>query len=323
MTIRDRQALRRVADDRLAAAAYDPRKLVFISSGVSFAVALLIAFINHILYRQVDLHTGGLAGMELRTALETAATALQYVQLIALPFWSMGMFSASLRIARSTPAEPGCLLDGFRRFGPVLRLRLLELLLYLLIGIACSYAGSFLFILTPFAVPLFHLMEPMLTVTNPEQMEALLLHMDTDALTRAMLPALVLVGILCFAVMLPVFYRLRMANFIIMDEPHTGALAAMLGSGKLMRKNRWQLFRLDLQFWPYYLLTALAMPLAYTDQLLPLLGISLPVSDDALFFLGYGAYILASLALHLWMLHRVQTTYAVTYDTLKENLEHV
>ena len=318
MTIHDRQALRQTADARIAQATCDPRRLVLISSGVSFGVALVIALLDHILYRQIDLHTGGLSGLQLRTLLQTAATVLQYAQLICIPFWSMGIYAAAMRIARGGPAEPGCLLDGFRRFGPVLRLRLLELMLYMLIATACSYGGSLLYLATPFAKPLYEMLLPVITATSPEQVEEFMLQMDQAAMLQTMIPAMVIVGILCLALMTPVYYRLRMANFIILDEPRTGALAAMLDSNRLMRKNGVALFRLDLSFWPYYLLTFLAMPLAYVDQLLPLLGISLPVSADVAFFLGYGAYILVSLGLHLWMRHRVETTYAVTYDMLKE-----
>ena len=154
MTIHDRQALRQTADARIAQASYAPRRLVLISSGVSFGVALLVAVLNHLLYRQVNLHGGGLSGMELRIMLETVATVLQYAQLIFLPFWSMGLFSSALRIARSEPAEPGNLLDGFRRFGPVLRVHLLQVAIYMLIALACSYTGSFLFMMTAFALPM-------------------------------------------------------------------------------------------------------------------------------------------------------------------------
>ena len=122
----------------------------------------------------------------------------------------------------------------------------------------------------------------------------------------------VLYGVL----MIPLLYRFRMAEFVIMDIPKTGALAAMGKSNKIMRRNCWKLFRLDLSFWWFYGLRVILTAICYGDLLVDKLGISLPFGEDAQFFLFYFVYALCQLALDVYAWGRIQTTYAVAYDTL-------
>ena len=75
MDIRDLGALRQTAGERLSRASYDPRKLVLLHTAVSLGASFLLALLDLFLARQID-GTGGLAGIQTRTALETIRSAL-------------------------------------------------------------------------------------------------------------------------------------------------------------------------------------------------------------------------------------------------------
>ena len=125
-------------------------------------------------------------------------------------------------------------------------------------------------------------------------------------------------GILCLAILIPVSYRLRLADFRIMDEPRCRARVSLRESVRLMHRNCMSLFRLDLSFWWYFLAELLAAFLCYGDMVLPLLGISLPMHEDLAFFLFYVLGLAAQVTLLYCVGNRVQTTYALFYTTLAD-----
>ncbi len=311
MTLNDRAELRALADERVRQAQYSPRRLVLLSSGVALGTGLAIALLNYLLSWQMDAHTGGLAGIPLRTVLETLRTALQSAYSIASPFWGMGLVCAMLCVARGRQAPPASLLEGFRRFGPVLRMQLLLGLIALGVGLVCMNVSSMVFVLTPFARPMMALMEENMQLQTPEQLEQLM-----EQAVQYMLPVLAIFAVLYLAVMLPLMYRFRMASYAVMDVPGTRAREALRTSLRIMKGNRWKLFRLELSFWPYYVLYVPVLLLAYADQLLPALGVKLPVSETAAFLGAYVLYVLAALALQTWMQPKMQTAYALAYEVL-------
>jgi hypothetical protein len=133
----------------------------------------------------------------------------------------------------------------------------------------------------------------------------------------AMLPMMVLFVLLCAVLSIPVSYRLRMYCFCLIDAPRGGALRAISTSRRIMRRNCFRLFRLDLSFWWYHGLLAIAG----TVQMLPLLGLPLPLSFDAQYYLFYGIYLILVTAVYTLMRNRVETTYAAAYETLREKPE--
>ena len=122
-------------------------------------------------------------------------------------------------------------------------------------------------------------------------------------------------------VAIPMSYQFRLIYYILMDKPHYGAMLAVRESKQLMRRNRSSLFRLDLSFWWYYLLSALASLLCYGDSILHLMGISLPLSDGVSYFLFYGLYLAALFAIYYCFRNRVGITYALAYESLKPKEE--
>ena len=303
MDIRDPKGLKTAAEQALNEASFDPRKLILIHTGASVALSLILALVDWLLEQQIG-GTGGLSGVGSRAILETAQTVLMYAQLAAVLFWQIGYVFVSLRIVRRQPVGPGSLLEGFRKFGPVLRLRLMETLLYTCMGLTCVYGGAIVFGLTPWASPLEEAME-----VGTE--EALLL-----AAQECALPLTVLTAVFALVLFVPYAYRLRMTSYILMDHPQVGAKGAIRLSRLMMHRNRMNLFKVDLSFWWFYGLETLVALIAYGDYLLPMLGVELPWSATVSYYVFLVLCYIGQLALYWWKGNTVQATYALCYEAL-------
>lgn len=303
MNINDRRGLRSAAKNSLAQASYDPKKLILIHTGAMAALSLILALIDHVLNRQVG-DTGGLSGIGARSILETVQTVLLIGQMVAIVFWQIGYVYASMRISRGEPAGPESLFEGFRRFGPVLRLRLITTLLYTGMAVFCAYIASVIVSYTPIVQPLVDAME-----VGTE--EAAFAAMDEIALpVTGVLLAVMLV------IMGPYYYRLRLAEYILLDDPRGGAMMAIRTSRMMMRRNRIKLLKLDLGFWWFYLCEVLVMVVAYGDSILPMFGYSLPWSDTVSYYVFLVISYVFQLALYWWRGNEVRVTYAKFYEAL-------
>jgi len=297
----------------------DQKKIVFVHTLVGVGAMALLTVLDYILMDQIN-KTSGLAGMGSRAILETVRTVLQYLGLILLPFWELGFAFAALGMARGQRVTVYDLKEGFRRFWPSLRMMLLRLVLCMAAGLAAMQVSLITFLYTPLSNKLTALLRPF--SEQGADVQAFFEQVPFSEITDAVLPALILFGVLFVGILIPVLYRLRFADFAIMDAPGTGAFAALLSSNRRMKRNCFSLFRVDLQFWWYYLLQALVTVLCYGNLLLELAGVTLPMSADVSFFLFYGLYALCQILLHSLFRGRVQTTYATIYDdlTLKEKI---
>lgn len=313
MNIRDRKFLKQTAASRLSEASFDPRLLILIHTGVSIGATFLVTLINYILQQQIN-GTGGLSGIGLRSILATAQSALQLACMVLLPFWEMGMLYAAMGIARKRPVGPADLPAGFRRFGPVLRLTLLRAILIFAVLMLSINVGTGIFVATPLSNQMLGILQPLLEggsapVSIDEATMAALIH------SAILLLPIILALFLLLSV--PLLYRLRMAEYLIMEDKKAGALSALSTSWAMTRGRAMALFRLDLSFWWFYALQAGAILLSYGDVIAKPLGITLPISSELavlVFYLLYGA---AMLALYWRFGSYVQTTYAVAYDTLR------
>lgn len=314
MDIRDRHTIKSEAAAALNAAPRQSKKLVLIHAGVSAAVLLVLSLIDLLLQQQIA-STSGLGGLGARTILSTAQTIVEYIGSVALPFWNMGYIFAVLAMSRREKAEPPVLLEGFRKFGPVLRLLLLQNALFLGLAILCFYPSLILFLISPLATPLSTVLEPLVTDASLIDTAALL---ENPEVLAAIVPLLILFCVIYLLLAIPMFYRFRMANFALADAPKSGAFAAFRSSSQMMRGNRWALFRLDLSFWWFYLLQAVSAVLCYGDVLLARLGIELPVSSDVSYFLFYALGLAAQTALYYWARNQVTVAYAKVYDALRQ-----
>ena len=311
MNIHDRRGMKEAADTALCQSP-NQKKLVLIWASVSIAFPVLVTVCNFILNSQIA-ETGGLSGIGLRSVLSTIQSALSTASSVLIPFWTLGYTAVVLRFARKEAADTVTLLEGFRRFGPAFRAMLLKAIICIVIGIAVFSAVLQLLSLTPLAAPAFEILEQ----NQDMLLSGVLENSVVEAVTVATLPLfLICFGICCIA-LIPVLYRLRMTEFCLLDADHRSGVLAIRESRRLMRKNCMNLFKLDLSFWWYYLALILLTFLCYGDMILPLFGVVLPFSEDAAFFIFYIAAMLVQLVLFYLYGNKVQTTYAIFYETLR------
>ncbi len=290
---------------------YPARKLIMIHSGVSIGVGLLLSVLTYLLDMGIA-QTGGLGGIGTRTILETIQSLLQTANMLVLPFWSIGYIRVILQWTRREDADVYTLLFGFRCLGPVMRMMILQGAVYLFLGMVGAYAGAALFLLTPGAQTLYEMVQEMTAagITDPYAL------MENEAYVSASMEmAPYMIGVAAL-IIFPVAYRLRFAEYVLMDQPRLGALRSMILSWRLTRKHCWRLLKLDLHFWWFYLAEGLIAVLGYGDLLLNMLGISLNMDADVAMFAFYVAALLCEFLLYVWKKNEVFAVYALAYDQL-------
>lgn len=293
----------------------NPKGMILFHTGIVLLLAAVITLVDFLLERAIS-NTAGLGGMAMRSVLSTAQSILRIVQIVALPFWQIGYTFYTLQVAQNKHADFSTFLEGFRRFGVVLRLNLFTGAIYMLVTLLCTYVSTFLFLMSPWGSAL---LEPLYQFSSgeaidPEMLDALISNISTEATVPVLC-----IFVPCFLILCaPFFYRYRMAAFWLMDHPQNGALAAMHTSRKLMQGKRKALFCMDLKFWWFYLLDLLVTAICYGDLLLSTLGVALPISADASYFLFFGIYLVCQLILYYCVRNEVGVTYAHLYLKLTE-----
>ena len=310
MTIQNRKGLREQANAAISASSYSPKKLALVHTGAAVALSAVLTVLNYILSNQIG-GTGGLSGLGLRTVLSTAQMMLSIISLAVAPFWELGFLYASVRIARREDVGINHLLQGFRRFVPALRLTLLQALLYIIIFILCANIGSTIYLFTPFSASLGEI----ITTANGDLAAAQAMMAENPLV----LIPLYCIFLLLFAVIaVPVMYRFRLAQYLIVDDSKIGALAALGTSHRLMRYNRWDMFRLDLSFWWYYALQLLCLGIAYADVMAAAFGIPLQVSETIAFFGCFFLHCIGQILVAWCFASPVAVTYTTAYLTLQQ-----
>ncbi len=291
-------------------------KIAMIYAATVIGLSLVSAVLNYVLGLRID-QTGGLSNMGTRSVLSTLQTMLPLVQTMVVMCVELGYMAAMLRIARGQYTSPNTLRLGFDRFWVLLRYTVFEGLIFFGLGFGCVYAGTMLYVMTPLAQPVIELLAPVMGQTSLLDPTVVLTDALYDQLIRTLIPAFVICGLLYAVVAIPVMYRLRMSSYVIIDKPGIGALTAMRESRKMMRGNCVALFKLDIRLWWFFLAQAVASVLCYGDQILPMLGIALPFSEEVGFFLFYGAYWVAEFLIFCFLRNRVEVAYALAYDAIR------
>ncbi|MBQ4641496.1 MAG: hypothetical protein IJB47_02645 [Oscillospiraceae bacterium] len=305
------------AEAALKEAPLDPKKLMLLHTGVALGVSLAIAVLNLFLDRQIDT-TGGLSGLGLRSILATAQSVLETLGNLALPFWETGIFAAAFLWATRQPAENSVLLLGFRRFGPVLRMRILQGFILILASVVVIQFSSTIYMMTPWAnTAMLQLTTILGTDTDPIVAIDSLSPEMMQQLLAAVRPLLIIGGVLLAVVAIPLLYRMRFAPYLQMQQERMGARASIAESFRMTRRNWIALLKLDLQFWWFYVLQILTIALCYGDVILSLCGIAQPWSDMVGFFLFYVLGIAGQLALFTWARPKVITSYAIACRELQ------
>ena len=310
--IRDIPALKREGYGALADCG-GQKKLAAVYAGGLVALPLVLTVLDLILAHMIS-GTGGLSNLGTRTILSSLQTMLPILQTLVMLGWNAGYTMAMMRILRRQHTDYTTLGSGFSLFFPMLRILLLEGFLYFNILIISGFLSVQLYSFTPWAREMAELLQPYLSAMMEDPTAVVL----EDAVLVPVLVDMIPWGLL-FAAMygglaIPLSYRLRMRHYCLIDAPRAGALRAMAMSRKIMRRNCWKLFRLDLSFWWYHglLLAASLIPM------LPLLGFSLPLGEDATYYLCYGIYLLVEFVVVALLCNRVEASYAAAYEDLRE-----
>lgn len=297
-------------------ASYPPRRLALLHSGIALACSLVLTVVSYLLSRQIS-GTGGLAGIGTRTVLQSIQSVLSTALTVGMPFWEFGFIAAAMGYARQDTVGPKTLLTGFRRFGPIVRLLLLQTIIYGLIAAAATQIASTAVLMTPFGAGMLEVMQTlsghtefMQTGVFPEEM--------MEQLLRAAIPVYVVAGVLFLAAAIPVAYRLRLCRYFVLDMERPRALFSLLQSNRAMKGNCMAFFKLDLGFWWYWALQGACSLLAFGDVLLPLMGVELPFGADTAMFVFYGLQLAGSLVLAWAWRAPVETAYALAYDAVTE-----
>lgn len=301
--------------ERLDQAGERPRFLVMIYAGVLTGVSLVSTLITWWLEKQIA-DTGGLAGMGSRANLQAIQFLVSVLPAVLSIFWEMGYVSVALGFARGKAMDQRNLLDGFHSWGRVLRLTLIKGAISMGVMMVCLYGSIFVFMITPLSSGMYDLLAPYMmsqTVTIPEEL--------VYQMMGEMVPALVIFAVLYVVAMVAVFYPLRLADFVMMDESRCGARASMRASRFLMRGKTMYLLRLDLSLWWYYLLQVLAGLVAYGDVVLASVGVTLPMSAEAASILFIVLGLGAQFALYVFGKNYVLGTYAQFYLSRMIQLE--
>lgn len=291
--------LKSAAKQSLQKAANNPKTLALIHAAIASGATLVLSLLDLFLSEQIGA-TGGLSGMGLRAVLSTARSTLSIAVSIALPFWEMGFLYACLQFARGQYADFSSLTEGFRRFGPILRLTLIQSAIYIAVIILAVQLGSMIFLMTPLSAEMASIF---LSTPEMELTEELL-----SSMMAAATPLYLIVGVLCCLLLIPIAYRFRMADFYLLDGSHRRALVALGVSNRLMTGNRLSLFKLDVSFWWYYGGIFLLALIANADMVIPM--------SEGVSFLVYGLYLAGQILLSWLGASYVQTTYAHAYDAL-------
>ena len=306
MDIRNTRQLKDFSAGRLANAR-EGQKIILYFSLITIAVSAVATVVSYILSQQIA-KTGGLGSMGVRSALTTAQMLLPIVQAVFLMCLELGYLSTMLRIARGQYASPNGMRLGFDRFWVLLRCTLLKGLIFGGVAMASLYVASMIYMMTPLSNSAVDILMPL--VKNAGTSGILLDDATYAQLMDATMPAMGIFGVLFLVLAAPVFYRYRMADYLIIDRPATGALAALRDSRVMTKRNRWSM-------WWYYAAMLVSIAVNYGDQLLPDLGITLPFSDTVAYFLFFGVYLAVTFVIFYFLRNRVEVTYALAYDSLR------
>lgn len=292
------------------------QKIVVIYAALALGMAALVTVASYVLGLQMD-NYGGLSNLGKRSMLSSVQSMLPFARSVLTMCLDVGYLAAMLRIARGMYTSPQTLRLGFDRFWLLMRCAIFKGMIVAAVVFSCLYFGVMIYMLTPFSDAAVEIVAPLLSQTSVLDASIVIDDATYAALMEAMIPAFAICGVLMLVLGVPVLYNYRMVNYIIIDKPAIGAMMALRESKKMMRGNRLALLKLDLSLWVYYVVSAVTMVICYGDLLLPMLGVQLPISEDAAYFVFYGLYLVAGFAVHYFLRNRTEVCYALAYDAVK------
>lgn len=307
--------LRSEADELLQAQKEPATKLVRLYVGVLCGVSAAMALLTYLSSNSMA-GTGGLSGIGTRAVFETLLSVAGLAQIIFLPLWFAGYLAGVVGAVRKWPTGPRALRWGFYRWGVVLRTMLLQIAIVFGMMLAGTIIGTLLFTLTP-AMATVEELAIRIQITGVDDVEVLINDPAYWDVVVSMLPFL-LGGMALFVV--PMYYRLRFAEYVLVAAPEQGAARAVSGSFRVTKKHCFALFRLDLHFWWYYLAQAPIVLLTMTVPLLTLANVDLGGQEVLLTFVSALVASLCEYLLYTWRMNTVYAVYALAYVQMAGDL---
>lgn len=284
-------------------------KITQIYTGITLGLSLLVMLILWALDGAIA-QTSGLGDMGKRTFLSTLQTILPLGQSVFLLCLDLGFVAAMLRVSRGQYVSPQTLRLGFDRFWVLIRATLLQGLVYVLVCLPIAYLALAIYMLTPLGDGMVQAIVPLMT-------QSLLTDEATAAIAQAMQPCLAVCACVMALAMGVLSYRYRMVYYILIDKPGTGAMAALRESRQMMKGNKRKLFRLDLRVWWYYAATALTTAAGNLDEIFATLGLSLPVSPEAGYYLTWALSLVLTGLTYRFLRSRAEVTWCFFYDAVR------
>lgn len=270
--------------------------------GASLGVNLLLELIGLL---------SGSGTMEKQAAVETAQTVLPLIIAIAQLYWAAGLQQAAMERLVDHPVGFVDLTAGFGRWKPITTSTIFIGLLYFGRVFIATFLAELILGLTPYAKILED--AAMQMVENPElDLFAVLGERSGEVLGVYM--ALILV--ITVALVLPLYYRYRMVNYILLQQPEVGGMQAMFFSKMMTFGHRKELFKLDLSFWWYYLINALASAAVFGDLVLIACGVKLPLPALAMQWIFMLLSAILQFAAFMWGRPKMELAFAQAYRDL-------
>ena len=290
----------------------DPKKLVFSYAGIGLCISLLVTLLDLWLEQEIS-GAGGLSNLGTRAIFSTAQQAMPILAGIFSLCLELGYLGGMLRIARGQYADHTDLKTGLQKFWPLMRLTLLQGLIYLALAILAAQLGGLVFAMTPWAEPA---LEAILNLNAADP--ASLTELDLINMITLMVPMYVICGIIYLVILIPFLYRLRFARFCLLDDSDGRALAAIRTSFKLMRRRFLSMLKVDLSLWFYYLANGVMILLLSADLILSLLGIQPPMDAKVFSLVVYGIALAVQFAIQVMLRNKAEAVYITAYDRLRE-----
>ena len=310
MNIRHPKTVKSVARELLSRAG-QLRQILLVYCGILLASCLVTTGLGQGLGSLMS-RSGGLGNLGTRSLLSTLQTLLPMAHTLVLLVLDLGLLAAMLRISRGQFTSPQTLRTGLARFLPLLRLLLLQIPIYLALGLAMVYASMMVFFMTPLSNGVIELLTPMVNSgADPQQLVTMLTTDDAAlmAFLKAVAPMYGILLVLMAAVMIPVSYRLGVAQLVIVEDPRAGAFRALSESFRMTRRNCMAFFKLDLSFWWYYLASMLVNVLPFLDSVVPM--------SESAGWLLYGLSLVLQIGLYYFFRPRLEVGRCLIYNAIR------
>lgn len=311
MDILNPKSLRKQADLSLRRGR-EPKKLIYTYAGISLTISLVMFLANLWLDDQIS-GTGGLGNIGTRAVFSTVQQVMPILSGMVVMCLDLGFLGGLMRISRGQYADHTDMKVGFRKFWPLVRLSMLQTLIYVAIGIIAFQLGSLIFTFTPWAGQVMDLVLPKFESAGAAMDEAMAME-----LLGYMVPMLLVILVTFLVILVPFLHRMRMALFCLLDDPRGRAMAAIRDSSRMMRRRFGQMLKIDLSLWFYYVATAVAFLVLWLDVIFAILEIPFPMNGELFAMVLLGASLVVQFAIHVFLRPAADMTYLTVYNALKE-----